>query len=86
MPDNSKHPIIQELIRRLIQSDPAHAPEIRSPFAKGGPGRKGGSDPHVGLDVVLPDQGEVSGCHALFRAFKQVPEIYNSQCRSRPWC
>jgi hypothetical protein len=65
MPDNSKHPIIQELIRRLIQSDPAHAPEIRSPFAKGGPGRKGGSDPHVGLDVVLPNQGEVNGGHPI---------------------
>ena len=65
MPDNSKHPIIQELLRRLIQSDPAHAPEIRSPFAKGGPGRKGGSDPHVGLDVVLHNQGEVNGGHPI---------------------
>jgi hypothetical protein len=65
MSENSNHPIIQELLRRLIQSDPAHTPEIRSPFATGGPGRKGGSDPHVGLDVVLHNQGEVNGGHPI---------------------
>jgi hypothetical protein len=65
MSDDSNDPIIQELLRRLIRSDPAHAPEIRSPFAKGGPGRKGGSDPHVGLDVVLHNQGEVNGGHPI---------------------
>jgi hypothetical protein len=32
---------------------------------KSGPGRKEGSDPHVGLDVVLHNQGEVNGGHPI---------------------
>jgi hypothetical protein len=61
MADPSNDPQIQELLGLLIESDSAHPPFIYSPFAK--TGRKQGTNPHVGVDVVLRNQNEVNNGH-----------------------
>jgi hypothetical protein len=61
MADPSNDPQIQELLRLLIESDSAHPPFIFSPFAK--TGRSQGTNPHVGMDVVLRNQNEVNNGH-----------------------
>jgi hypothetical protein len=45
----------------FVESDPAHPPLIFSPFGK--TGRGVGSDPHVGIDIIVQNQGQVNGGH-----------------------
>jgi hypothetical protein len=61
MANPSNDPRIQELLQLLIESDPTHPPFINSPFAK--TGRKPGTNPHVGVDVLLRNQNEVNNGH-----------------------